>query len=271
MTPMYSLIDPRKRWALGDQLCAFALMAKAPRVGSVKTRLTPPLSPEEAAELSRCFIRDMAADISGIADSQRGVGVVAFTPPDDATAFDNLLPPGFHLLPQRGSDLGERLLHATEDLLVAGFAAVCLINADSPTLPRVRLAESAELLRQPGDRVVLGEADDGGYYLIGLKRAHGHLFHRIDWSTSRVFKQSVERAAEIGLVVARLASWYDVDDVPTLRRLYEESVALRRPAQDPGSSDCSAPETGRFLRELAARNPAVRTLLVGSPEKALHR
>jgi rSAM/selenodomain-associated transferase 1 len=266
MTPMYSLIDPRTRWAPGDQLCAFVLMAKAPRVGNVKTRLTPPLSPEEAAELSRCFIRDMAADITGIADSQRGVGVVAFTPPDDAVAFDGLLPPCFHLLPQRGSDLGERLLHATEDLLVAGFAAVCLINADSPTLPRARLVEAAELLRQPGDRVVLGEADDGGYYLIGLKRAHAHLFHRIDWSTSRVFKQSIERAAEIGLAVARLASWYDVDDAPTLRRLYEETVVSPRSAKQPPSET----ETGRFLRELAARNPAVRTLIAESPEKALH-
>src|SRR5262245_13108235 len=271
MTPMYSLIDSDTRWAPGDELCAFVLMAKAPRIGSVKTRLIPPLSPEEAAELSRCFIRDMATDVSALTDPQRSVGVVAFTPPDDAAAFDNLLPPGTHLLPQRGADLGQRLLHATEDLLAVGFAAVCLINADSPTLPQIRLAEAAELLRQPGDRVVLGEADDGGYYLIGLKRAHGHLFHRIDWSTSRVFKQSIERAAEIGLEVARLASWYDVDDAPTLRRLYQESVAPSRPAENTRSPDGSASKTVQFLRELAARNPAVRNVLAGSPEKASHR
>src|SRR5262249_54446238 len=135
MTPMYSIIDSETGWAPADQLCAFALMAKAPRVGSVKTRLTPPLTPAQPAEISRSFTRDTSSSIWGLADSLRAIGIVAFSPPDDAAAFDCLLPPRFHLLPQRGSDLGERLLHAAEDLFTAGFAAVCLINADSPTLP----------------------------------------------------------------------------------------------------------------------------------------
>ena len=251
---MYRLIDPQTRWKPEDGLTAFALMAKAPRVGRVKTRLIPPLSPEDAAELSRCFIRDMAGNVAEIARSQRGVGIVAFTPPDDAAAFDGLLPPGFHLLPQRGADLGERLLHATEDLLAAGFAALCLINADSPTLPPARLAEATILLRQPGDRVVLGEADDGGYYLIGLKHAHINMFDRIDWSTSRVFGQSLERAAEIGLKVARLPSWYDIDDAATMARLETELSA----AQGPGFA---APATAGFLRGLVEGNPHLRSLL----------
>src|SRR3954451_23467887 len=160
MTSSYPLIDGRTRSAPDRPTCAFTLMAKAPRVGSVKTRLNPPLTPEEAAELSRCSIRDMAATISGLTDSVRGPGVVAFTPSDDAAAFDGLLPRGFRLLPQRGADLGERLLHAAEDLFATGYPSVCLINADSPTLPPVHLAEAAELLNRPGDRVVLGEADD---------------------------------------------------------------------------------------------------------------
>jgi rSAM/selenodomain-associated transferase 1 len=260
MTPMYSIIDSGTGWAPADQLCALALMAKAPRVGGVKTRLTPPLTPEESAELSRSFIRDMSASISAIADSLRAIGVVAFSPPDDAGAFDCLLPPRFHLLPQRGSDLGERLLHAAEDLFTAGFAAVCLINADSPTLPPARLAETAALLRQPGDRVVLGEADDGGYYLIGLKRTHARLFERIDWSTSRVFRQSIERAAEIDLEVARLATWYDVDDGPTLRRLYEECVTLPPAAPNAEAPESPAPATLQFLRQLVDCNPVVRAL-----------
>ena len=267
---MYRLIDPQARWSSEDGLTAFALMAKAPRVGRVKTRLIPPLSPEDAAELSRCFIRDMAENVAQIARSQRGIGVVAFTPPDDAAAFDGLLPPGFHLLPQRGADLGERLLHAGEDLLAAGFAALCLINADSPTLPQARLAEATQLLRQPGDRVVLGEADDGGYYLIGLKRAHAHLFHRIDWSTSRVFRQSVERAGEIGLEVARLERWYDIDDAATMARLHGE-VAMTPPAmQHPGSA-FPAPATSRFLRELVARSASLRGLLAASSREAAER
>ena len=267
---MYRLIDPQTRWKPEDGLTAFALMAKAPRVGRVKTRLIPPLSPEDAAELSRCFIRDMAENVAEIARSQRGVGVVAFTPPEDAAAFDGLLPLGFHLLPQRGADLGERLLHAAEDLLGADFASLCLINADSPTLPQARLAEAMQLLRRPGDRVVLGEADDGGYYLIGLKRAHAHLFHRIDWSTSRVFHQSVERASEIGLEVARLERWYDVDDAATMARLHAEVAMTRPTVRDPGSA-FAAPATSSFLRELVARSASLRRLLAGSSGEAARR
>src|SRR5437870_1258744 len=82
-------------------------------------------------------------------------------------------------------------------LLAAGVGAVCMINSDSPTLPAAFLSEAAALLRMPGDRVVLGAAEDGGYYLIGLKQPHRQMFQRIDWSTSRVFAQSVARAAEI--------------------------------------------------------------------------
>jgi uncharacterized protein len=265
---MHRLIDPQTRWPVDDRLSAFVLMAKAPRVGKVKTRLIPPLSAEEAAELSRCFIRDMVANVAEVADAQRGVGIVAFTPHDDASAFDDLLPPGFHLLPQRGADLGERLLHAAEDLLSAGFAAVNLINADSPTLPQARLAEAAALLRQNGDRVVLGEAEDGGYYLIGLKRAHAHMFHRIDWSTSRVFRQSTERAREIGLDVACLAPWYDVDDAATMSRLYAELVLPHSSAGSPSSPGFAASKTAKFLRELAVRNATMRILLAESREES---
>jgi hypothetical protein len=75
---------------------------------------------------------------------------------------------------------------------------------------------------RPGDRVVLGPADDGGYYLIGIKQAHRNLFERIDWSTERVLRQTVERACEINLDVALLPAWYDVDDALTLARLCEE-------------------------------------------------
>jgi uncharacterized protein len=258
----YHLIEPGTERSPGGRQSAFALMAKAPRVGSVKTRLIPPLTPGEASELSRCFIRDMAGSISRVGRDWSIAGGVAFTPPEDAAAFDDLLPAGFHLVAQRGADLGERLLHATEDLLGAGFAAVCLINADSPNLPEARLSEAAALLGRPGDRVVLGEADDGGYYLIGLKHPHRHMFERIDWSTARVFRQSLERAACIGLEVARLAPWYDIDDAGSLRRLHRQ---LNGPSG--GNPGGAAPATAEFLRALARNNAAVGTLLAGSPDR----
>src|SRR5579859_7366166 len=115
----YHRIEPGTVRLPGNGRSAFALMAKAPRVGSVKTRLVPPLTPGEAAELSRRFIQDMAASIARVGCDWSVAGGVAFTPAEDAAAFDGLLPADFHLLAQRGADLGERLLHATEDLLSA--------------------------------------------------------------------------------------------------------------------------------------------------------
>ena len=73
--------------------------------------------------------------------------------------------------------------------------------------------------------MVLGGSDDGGYYLIGIKRLHHRLFEQIDWSTERVFEQTLERAREIGLRAELLPTWYDVDDAATLERLRRELAA----------------------------------------------
>ncbi len=258
---MHRLIEPALQSDLNEGSCAFVMMAKAPRVGAVKTRLTPLLTIAEAATLSRCFIRDMAANIGELTDDRRHVGVVAFTPAGDEAVFSDLLPSRFYLLIQRGTDLGERLRQAAEDLFSAGCGAVCLINSDSPTLPRSILSDAAAELRPPGDRVVLGEATDGGYYLIGLKKPQAHLFHQIDWSTPRVFAQTVARANEIKLDVARLPTWYDVDDWASLLLLYEELLHPSRPATDGQVSGYGAPFTSQFLRRLAVENRAVGLLL----------
>lgn len=209
------------------------MMIKAPRAGASKTRLVPPLTHAEAAQLSVSFLRDTAANMAevcaaqahGAADGVDG-GVVdavaVYTPVGAEAAFDDLLPDGFALLAQRGDAFGERLFHAAFDLLRLGYDSCCLIDSDSPTLPPAFLAAAVEELRRPGERVVVGPADDGGYYLIGLKRAHRRLFEEIAWSTAEVSAQTVERAREINLDVALLPAWYDVDDATTLRRLCVE-------------------------------------------------
>jgi uncharacterized protein len=200
-------------------------MAKAPRPGKVKTRLTPPLTPDQASALNICFIRDTTENIHEVTETSNSAGLVAYTPVGDERAFDGLLPNGFQLLAQRGDGFGERLLHACEDLFACGFSAVCLIDSDSPTLPQDALLQAVERLSRAGDRMVLGGSDDGGYYLIGLKRPHHRLFEHIDWSTERVFEQTQKRAREIGLSTELLPTWYDVDDAATLERLRRELAA----------------------------------------------
>ena len=228
-------------------MCALALMAKAPRAGAVKTRLVPPLTPDEAATLSLCFLRDLATNIAEVSVGERVDGIVIYTPAGEEEAFKGALPRGFGLLPQRGESLGERVLHGAEDLQASGYGSFCLINADSPTLPRSLLTKAAAALERPGDRVVLGPATDGGYYLIGLKRAHARLFTHIDWSTERVFTQTIERAAEIGLEVKTLPSWYDVDDVASLRRLCDELFSSNENPTGGGLIGFRAPYTRDYL------------------------
>ena len=229
--------------------CAIAIMAKAPRVGEAKTRLVPPLSPEQAAALSACFIRDAAENIRAAVTQAAIDGYIAFAPADAEAEFAPLLADGTRLLPSRRSGLGASLHDAADDLLAAGYGSVCLVNSDSPTLPVAILVEAARALSALGDRIVIGPAEDGGYYLLGLKKLHPRLFDGIAWSTSSVFAQTLERAREIGLDPVVLPPWYDVDDIASLRRL----AAELRAGNDPGR----AARTAAFLRGFFGGNPRV--------------
>ena len=173
----------------------------------------------------------------------------------------DLLPECFKLVAQRGETLGERLINAADELLNNGFESVCLINSDSPTLSGELLHIATSSLARDGDRVVLGPSQDGGYYLIGLKRPHRNLFERIAWSTADVLAHTIERAAEINLPVEFLPTWYDVDDAATLRLLCDELALL---SEDPeGRSQFrggfAAPHTREYLASLLKTNAELRT------------
>ncbi|MBV8805328.1 MAG: TIGR04282 family arsenosugar biosynthesis glycosyltransferase [Sinobacteraceae bacterium] len=208
---------------------AFAVMVKAPRTGEVKTRLIPPLSAEEASLLSACFIKDILANLLLASESVPADCHIAYSPPGTEALFRDFIPQQIGMLPPRSVGLANSLPDATEDLIARGYEGVCLVNADSPTLPTSLLIEAITSLQAPGDRVVLGPATDGGYYLIGIKHPHRHLFHDIAWSTERVFQQTLERAASIGLEVVTLPPWYDVDDAASLNWLCGELFGGRRP------------------------------------------
>jgi rSAM/selenodomain-associated transferase 1 len=231
-----------------EGLCGVAIMAKASRAGRCKTRLVPPLSFDEAAALNTAFLRDIGANIAAAAERAPIQGMAAYHPAGEEAFFDPVLPADFRLVPPREAGLGRSLPHAARDILNAGYGSMCLVNSDSPTLPPAYLVEAARLLAEPGDRVVLGPAADGGYYLIGLKIFHPRLFEDIDWSTERVFGQTVERAREIGLPVAALPPWYDVDEHETLALLLEELFQTEAPTGYRGGNP--APHSREMLRDL---------------------
>lgn len=250
--PTYPILNRDVRRAAAEGVCALAVMAKAPRAGQVKTRLQPPLTAEEAAALNVCFLRDTAENIAAVATAGHAQGIICYTPVGDEVAFDGLLPACFALIAQRGDGFGERLLFAAHDILSCGFSAVCLIDSDSPTMPATVLQAAVSELAKPGERVVLGPSADGGYYLIGLKRAEPRVFERITWSMPSVYAETVERVREAGLELMELPTWYDVDDAATLALLERELLHGEPPefVQAPGYN---ARWTREFLRERATR------------------
>ena len=203
--------------------CALTVMIKAPRPGQSKTRLTPPLRPEDAAGLSRCFYQDTADLLAAvIALDAFGAQAAAYTPAGSEFEFVNLVRPGTVMIPQRQGALGERLSRVVDDLFSVGSAAVALINSDSPTVPPTCYLELLEVLRSDPGAVVLGPTDDGGYYVLGISRALPVLFEGITWSTNRVFAQTVERIKKAGLRPHVLPQWHDVDDLASLQLLHRE-------------------------------------------------
>ncbi len=247
MNAVHRVLDPTGRRQIPPGHCALGVMTKVPKAGRVKTRLTPPLTPEEAAALNTCFLRDTAAAIELAASEGIARGVGVYTPIGEESGYRGILPGSFELIPQRGDAFGERLTNAAEDLFAVGFDSVCLIDSDSPTVPQRAFSDAARLLNQPGDRIVFGPSDDGGYYLIGMKQLHRRVFEEIDWSTERVADQTLERARQLGVEIELLPTWYDVDDQATLRRLCDELLG------EAPSSGFAALQTRNFLLGIVSR------------------
>jgi uncharacterized protein len=229
--------------------CAIGIMIKTPRNGFSKTRLSPPLSSEEAASISRCFLKDTSTAIEALShEDPFVVGVAIYTPVGSEATIGELLPTGFKMIAQREGGLGTRLLGAAEDLFSAGFSAVCLIGSDSPTLPFHCLRDLLTFLKEPKDRMVIGPCGDGGYYLLGLRHAHTRLFEDVTWNTDRVYVETVERSKEINLPAVILPAWYDVDDQLSLNRLLSELFPERASEAVPQGSP--APHTKEFLHQI---------------------
>lgn len=241
------------------RVCAIAVMAKAPRPGHVKTRLQTILAPAEAAALGAAFLEDVTANIQAAAGQAPIHGYVAYAPAGQEAHFDTLLAPGTKLVLADGADgdadgvegFGRCLLHATRALLSRGYGAACLLNADSPTLPTALLAQAAQRLLAPGRRAVLGPADDGGYWLLGMQTAEPALYARIPWSTDAVANTTAQRATEAGLPLERLNTWFDVDDQPSLQRLMR-GLAAPPPGTFPAPATRACVEALRLVDRLPA-------------------
>jgi hypothetical protein len=212
--------------------CAIGVMAKVPRPGYSKTRLCPPLLPEQASALSAAFLRDTTTNITRAALSAPISGYAAYAPmgtedaliPHLAQGTLCVLADGSVPAPHGVEGFGRCLLHAIQQMFAAGHTAACVLSSDTPTLPTEFLIAAAEALLADDDRrVVLGACDDGGYYLLGMRLPYARLFADIEWSTSSVAATTRARASELGLDLVELPPWYDIDDAAALERLVHGS------------------------------------------------
>jgi len=217
---------------------ALIVVAKRPTPGKAKTRLSPPLTPQLASALYECFLFDTLDQMRQVADSHH---VIAYL--DEPDYFQRLAP-DFELIPQEGHDLGERLDNAITSYLSRGYERVVIMDSDSPTLPPDYLTQAFRILADGAD-VVLGPCDDGGYYLIGLKKPAPRLLREVDMSTPTVAAETIALAKEEGQNLISLPIWYDVDDVASLSRLMQEIEDL---------SPAVAVHTRRFLQKVEVQH-----------------
>ena len=201
-------------------------MARAPSSGG-KSRLAPHLSDSRLTTLRHALLADTLAALSGLPD------VFVFVAPDEAVSeVETSLP----VIPQGGGDLGARMLRALQFLLKGSDPTAVrsrgltpdvaiLIGSDIPLLTREHITDATAALAANGG-VVLGPADDGGYYLIGMTRAHAEVFEEIAWGSESVLTDTRRAADRAGIDAHLTRSAYDVDTIDDLLRLERDLAWL---------------------------------------------
>lgn len=219
------------------------VVAKQPIPGQTKTRLCPPLSHAQAADLYECFLRDTLDIMRKVSDVKCVIGFL----PENAHAYFHQLAPDMELIRQYGASLGERLDYVLTEVLANGSQRAVVMDSDSPTLPVEYVSQAFDQLTDAD--VVIGPTRDGGYYLIGMKQPQPHLLRQVQMSTPHVLNDTLALAESIGLAVALLPTWYDIDTIADLHQINSEITEL--------SKNGSAAATRRWLAEAHWRNNPV--------------
>lgn len=214
------------------------VFAKPPAEGTVKTRLVPPLTPLQAADLYRRFLYDSLEQYDRLDSPVRiyfGEGDI----PADLPRMT--VPMSIHR--QEGEGLGRRMANAFLESFSAGFNAAIIIGTDHPTLPDEFLNLAFDALADPM-HTVIGPSEDGGYYLLGMNHFYPVVFKNMDYSHPDVFDQTIDRIGRTNAGITVLPTWYDVDTPEELRQLQRDLQ------EDPEA----APRTAQFLEELSVRH-----------------
>jgi rSAM/selenodomain-associated transferase 1 len=200
---------------------ALIVFLKYPKPGRVKTRLAAALGDEAAAALYRALTEEvLRATVPRAGEYET---LVFFDPPEAAAEMRAWLP-GVRLRPQSGGDVGERMAAAFARAFERGPRRVAIIGTDVPALTRQTITEALAGLDEAD--VVVGPAEDGGYYLLALREPHPELFEHVAWSSPAVLEETLARAAAAGLRVRQLVRLRDVDTITDLRTEWPRLRAL---------------------------------------------
>ncbi|WP_161602379.1 TIGR04282 family arsenosugar biosynthesis glycosyltransferase [Tautonia marina] len=218
-------------WPMPDG-AVLGIFGKKPEPGKVKTRLAAEFGNDFAAEAHEAMLLD-TLDTWG---SNRflapgGRRVFVFAPDDAGPWFDSIVPAGLAMQAQAHGDLGARLQSFFEGEFADGASRVVVIGSDSPTLDP-SIVVSAFLCLDQKD-VVIGPSTDGGYYLIGCRVPVPSVFEGVEWGSSRVFGQTLDRLRGSGRSLAVLPPWYDIDTPDDWRLLGAHVRAMRLSGMDP--------------------------------------
>lgn len=196
---------------------AIIIMTKVPEAGRVKTRLQPYLTPEQSADISIAFLQDTESKAKSIEENL----FIAVSPFDERNRIKTILQHQNTLIEQKGRNIGEKMLNAFKFAFEQEIDAVVMFGTDSPTFPADFIEQAFEFLEIETD-VVLGKTEDGGFYLIGLRKLDGRIFENVEWSSADTFEQVWQNVMDMNLHLREVPSWYDVDEAEDLERLQKE-------------------------------------------------
>jgi len=195
---------------------ALVVFVKAPVPGKVKTRLSPPLKPEESAQLYTAFLKDSYSQYTQLKD----VDLFYFYSGDIAL-LNALLPKQEYWEKQSDGDLGDRIISAFNSIL-RRYKKCVIVGSDHPDLPLSYLKKAFSVLDYVD--VSVGPSDDGGYYCIGLKKVYPSLFTQMEWSVNTVFLETQRRISQEDLESFTLPEWYDIDTITDLKRFSKNYI-----------------------------------------------
>lgn len=182
------------------------IFAKEPRPGFVKTRMSPPWSPLQAAELSLCFIRDTLLAASRVQDASPYLFV---DPPEAVSFFRDIAPAGFVLIPQQGDGFTERCAHSVKEAFRRGHTEIVQIGTDTPQIRAEQIEAAFGLLGEYD--MGFGPTEDGGYYLLSLSQPAIGIYQGVVMGRDTVGKEMLANARRLGLRIRILAEWVDAD------------------------------------------------------------